>query len=103
MHVPPFPVQRLLRNPLADVIVAMIAFGTTVSLTLWARQSGHPERRAFVTTIISVGGFAIVVNVVAPTQGWWGGQCRQRPAPGHSGARHGLEAPVSRRRPATSL
>jgi len=79
MHFPPFPIQRLLRNPIADAIVAVIAFGTIASLALWARQSRHAEREALVVTTISVGVLAIIVNVVAPKEGWWGGPVFEAP------------------------
>ena len=74
MHFPPFMPQRLLQNPVADMLVVALAMTTMVSLALWARQPGHRERQAFVAAITTVGLLAVVLNVVAPTVGWWGGR-----------------------------
>jgi hypothetical protein len=79
MHFPPFLPQRLLLNPAADIPVVALALGTIASLALWARQPCHPERRAFVAAIVSVGGVAVILNVLAPTLGWWRGRVFEGP------------------------
>jgi hypothetical protein len=79
MHFPPFIPQRLLQNPVADILVVVLALATMVSLALWARQPGHRERQAFVAAITTVGLLAVVLNVVAPTVGWWGGRVFEGP------------------------
>jgi hypothetical protein len=79
MHFPPFVPQRLLQHPVAQAIVAVLALGTVVSLAQWARQPGYPERRAFVLAIICMGGLAVIVNVLAPALGWWGGPVFEGP------------------------
>jgi len=73
MHFPPFAIQRLLQNPIANAGVVLIGFGTVASLALWAQRPDSAERRAFVVPIMSVGGLAVVVNVLAPALGLWGG------------------------------
>ncbi|MFY9611075.1 MAG: hypothetical protein WAU45_20995 [Blastocatellia bacterium] len=79
MHFPPFLPQRLLQVPAVDILVVALALGTVASLALWARQAGHPERRAFVAVIITAGGVAVILNVLAPTAGWWGGRVFEAP------------------------
>lgn len=79
MHVPPFLPQRVLRNPVADMLVIALAPGTVLSLALWARQRGHPERQAFVAAITTVGAMSVILNVVAPSVGWWGGRVFEGP------------------------
>jgi hypothetical protein len=79
MHFPPFPIQRLLQSPVADAAVVVLALGTVVSLALWARQPGRSERRAFVAAITSVGALGVILNVLAPALGWWGGRIFEAP------------------------
>jgi hypothetical protein len=79
MHFPPFLPQQLLRNSVADILLVVVAVVTMVSLASWARQPGHRERQAFVAAITSVGLLAVVLNVVAPAVGWWGGRAFEGP------------------------
>src|SRR2546422_11393881 len=69
--IPSFP--RLLQNPLADVLVVLVALATSAALLLWAWQPGHRDREAYVLAIIGAGLLVVSANVVAPAIGWWGG------------------------------
>jgi hypothetical protein len=79
MHFPPFLVQRLLQNPIADAVVVVVALGTVASLVLWAREPGRPDRRTFVAAITGTGGLVVIANVLVPVLGWWGGPVFEAP------------------------
>jgi len=65
--------HRLLQNPLADVLVVLLALATCAALLLWAWQPGHRDRRAYVLAIIGAALLVVSANVAAPAIGWWGG------------------------------
>jgi hypothetical protein len=65
--------HRLLQNPLADVLVVLVALATSAALLLWAWQPGHRDREAYVLAITGAALLVVSANVVAPAIGWWGG------------------------------
>ena len=65
--------SQLLHNPVADVVVVVVALASITALVLWARQPGHRDRAAFVAAITAVGVLGFIANVFAPTIGWWSG------------------------------
>jgi len=73
MHFPPFLPQQLLQSLVAVAAVFLLALGTITSLVIWARLHGDLDRFAFVAAVTSVGGLAVMVNVLFPVLGWWGG------------------------------
>lgn len=79
MHFPPFRVQRILAHPLGAAAVVLLALATVASLAIWARQPDRPDRPAFVAAITCVGALGVVLNVVAPAVGWWGGRIFEAP------------------------
>jgi hypothetical protein len=79
MHFAPFPIQRLLKHPGADAAVVVLALATAFSVALWARQPEHSERGPLISAIGAVAGIAVVLNVVAPAVGWWGGKIFDAP------------------------
>jgi hypothetical protein len=70
--------HRLLGNPLADILVILVALATTTALGVWAWQPEQRERRAYVSAIMGAGLLVILANVVAPAIGWWGGSYFQK-------------------------
>lgn len=79
MHFPPFRIQQLLQGPIAEAVVVMLALGTVGSLAVWAQQPGHRDRLPFVAAITSLGALGVVMNMVAPMLGWWGGRIFEAP------------------------
>jgi hypothetical protein len=79
MHFPPFPIQRLVRRPIAGAVVSLLALGTVGSLALWARRPDRRERRLLVVPISILGGMAVMLNVLAPALGFWGGPVFEAP------------------------
>ena len=80
IHLSPYPVQRLLsQSPLGTVVVVVLALVSLAALGVWGNQPGHADRIAFVAGIISVGTLAFIVNVLAPSVGWWGGRIFEAP------------------------
>ena len=80
MHVFPYPVQRLLlQSPIANAVVVVLALVSVAGLGVWRRQPGCADRNAFVAAITSVGALAFILNVLAPTVGWWGGRIFEAP------------------------
>ena len=80
MHVSPYPVQRLLlQSPIAIAVVIVLALVSVAGLGVWSRQPGCADRNAFVTAITCVGALAFLLNVLAPTVGWWGGRIFEAP------------------------
>jgi hypothetical protein len=70
--------HRLLQNPLAFVLVVLVALATSAALLLWAWQPGHRDRVAYVLAIMGAALLVVSANVVAPTIGWWGGTYLQK-------------------------
>ncbi len=79
MHVSPYPIQRLLQSRVADAGVMTLALVTAVSLTWWSRRRDRPDRRTFVAAIGSAGVLAVIINLIAPAAGWWGGRVFDAP------------------------
>ena len=79
MHFPPFIPQRLLQNPIADILVVAMLLVTAISVGVWARQSSHSDKRVFAAAITSLGGLTVLLNVMAPAVGWWGGRIFEGP------------------------
>lgn len=71
--------QRPVQNPVGIAFVVLLALGTVTSWVLWSRETGHPDRRAFVAVIISIGALGVIINILAPTLGWWGGPVFEAP------------------------
>jgi hypothetical protein len=80
MHVSPYPVQRLLlQSPIAIAVVVVLALVSVAGVVVWSRQPGCADRNAFVAAITCVGALAFILNVFAPTVGWWGGRIFEAP------------------------
>jgi hypothetical protein len=65
--------SQVLQYPVADVVVVVVGLVTIATLVLWARQSGHCDRTAFVAAITAAGVLLFIANVFAPSIGWWDG------------------------------
>src|SRR2546426_3058467 len=65
--------HRLLQNPVAFVLVVLVALLPCTTLLLWAWQPGHQNRVAYVLAIMGAALLVVSANVVAPAIGWWGG------------------------------
>src|SRR5262245_3530309 len=74
MHFPPYPIQQLVRSPLAVAAVDVLALGTAACLVAWAREPGDLDRRAHIAASACLGGLAVVLNLIGPARGWWGGR-----------------------------
>jgi hypothetical protein len=70
--------HRLLGNPLADILVILVALATTTALAVWAWQPEHRDRMASMAAIMAAGLLVVLANVVAPAMGWWGGTYFQK-------------------------
>src|SRR5260370_2164212 len=80
MHVSPYPVQRLLlQSPIAIAVVVVLALVSVAGVGVWSRQPGCADRIAFVAAITCVGALAFILNVLAPTIGWWSGRIFEAP------------------------
>ena len=57
----------------------MLALVSLAGLGVWGKQPGRADRNALVAGIMSVGALAFIVNVLAPSVGWWGGRIFEAP------------------------
>lgn len=73
LGAPPPKLQNWLQNPVLDVGIVLVALGTAACLFVWARQSDQPDRMALATAVIIDGVLIVLINIIAPTVGWWHG------------------------------
>ena len=73
MAASPPLLQNLLKDPLVDAGIAILALGTLGCLFLWARHSADPDGPAYATAITITGVITVLANIIAPALGWWRG------------------------------
>jgi hypothetical protein len=77
MHFPPFLPQHAVHTVAGIAAVILLALVTVRALLVWA--GANRDRVALIVALLAVGGFAVIVNVLAPTIGWWSGLAFKAP------------------------